>query len=504
MYRIDHMWDGMSPLVRQLGLFLLYGAGGAVLTLVVVAVLYLESREDLHVWHRADLAEEYRVDEPLDSFEAYLELEERLFARLDAEVYERIEPAPDNLINRYARGSLSSPDRWSRNWNRSYEFEADEPSAGVLMLHGMSDSPYSLRALAERLHARGLHVLGLRYPGHGTAPASLTRTSWEDLYGAVELAAVHLRRTVPDKPLYVFGYSTGGPLAVELSLRALEDPALPLPDGLVLFSPAMGITPLAALTPWQARLGRLLGLEKLVWNSIELEYDPFKYRSFPLNAAIQVWRLANHVDGSLAEAADSGRLHRFPPVLSFQSVVDTTIEAQALFDVLYQRLPPRPESPEHALVVYDFNRSTTIEPLLRDDPRRRLEAVLTDTDRSFEFTVVSNQADDSRAVIATTGQRGGSGERICALSALWPAGVYSLSHIAPTFPPDDPLYGGEAASEERISLGNVVLRGESGALRISAAGFLRQSYNPFFDYQFETIRRFMRLEGAASCAPGSD
>jgi hypothetical protein len=209
------------------------------------------------------------------------------------------------------------------------------------------------------------------------------------------------------------------------------------------------------------------------------------------------------VDGSLAAAADAGRLHRFPPVLSFQSVVDTTIDAPALLDVLYRRLPPRPESPEHALLVYDFNRSTTIEPLLSDDPRARLASVLADTERAFEFTVVSNRTDDSRAVIATTGPRGDSGKRICALSALWPAGVYSLSHIAPTFPPDDPLYGGEATSEERISLGNVVLRGEAGALRVSAAGFLRQSFNPFFDYQFETIRRFMRLEGAASCPPDS-
>ena len=41
----------------------------------------------------------------------------------------------------------------------------------VLMLHGMSDSPYSLRHLAEVYRARGFVVLIPRMPGHGTAPS---------------------------------------------------------------------------------------------------------------------------------------------------------------------------------------------------------------------------------------------------------------------------------------------------------------------------------------------
>ena len=128
---------------------------------------------------------------------------------------------------------LADPRKQPRDWNRSFELSTEQPRGAVLLLHGMSDSPYSLRALAERLHAEGLHVVGLRYPGHGTAPASLTRTTWEDMYGAVALAARHLRGALGDKPLYVFGYSTGAPLAVELSLQGLADQTIPLPDGLV-------------------------------------------------------------------------------------------------------------------------------------------------------------------------------------------------------------------------------------------------------------------------------
>lgn len=496
----------MIRVARQLGLFLLYGLLGAALAVLIGALVFLENRADLEVWHRADLPAEFEADSDLGSFSEYLALEEVLFAELEAEVMDQLPPGPGNIINRYARDSMSSPERWDQDWNRSYVLAHPDPVAGVLMLHGMSDSPYSLRALAERLHGAGVQVVGLRYPGHGTAPSSLTRTTWEDMYAAVALAAQHLQETLgPDKPLYVFGYSTGAPLAVELSLQALSAADLPEPDGLVLFSPAMGITALAALTPWQARLGRVLGLEKVGWNSIELEYDPFKYRSFPLNAAVQVWRLASHVDASLASAAEEGRLAQMPPVLSFQSVVDNTIAVPAVVDVLYGRLPRKAAGREHALVVYDFNRSTEIEPLLAQDPRAALDQMLADGSRSYEFTVVSNTAEEARSVVATTGAGPGRAGASCVLNRLWPEGVYSLSHIAPPFPPDDPLYGGALVPEaSHIQLGNVVLRGESGALRISAAGFLRQTFNPFFDYQLGEIGRFMNLGLQAACSPLAD
>ncbi len=498
----------MPPIFRHLGIFLLYGSLGALLMAVTVAVLYLVNRDDLSIWHQAHLEEEYEPDGGVETFQDYLILEEKLFAELEDKVIAEVTPGPANMLNRYARNSFSSPDRWADNWNRSFELTHEAPVAGALLLHGMSDSPYSMRALAERLHAEGLHVVGLRYPGHGTVPGSLTRTSWEDMYGAVELAARYLQASLDGSPFYIFGYSTGGPLAVELSLRALEDESLPLADGLVLFSPAMGITPLATLAPWQARLGRLLGFEKMAWNSIEPEYDPFKYRSFPLNAAVQVWRLAEHVNVGLGAASAEKRLADFPAVLSFQSVVDTTIDAAAVRRVLFERLPAASaaRAQEHELVAYDFNRSTEIEPLLSADPWPILTAVLADRSRQYDFTLVTNSTEESRSVLSRTGGRDGIRDNglevVCSLHGRWPGGVYSLTHIALPFPPDDPLYGGEAPEyPDRITLGNVVLRGESGSLRLPAAGFLRQTYNPFFDDQFERVAGFIGLRPGPSCPP---
>ncbi len=488
-------------LLRQAGLFVLHGTLGALLVLVGIGMWYLQSREDLSVWHYTSLTD-YRADGDTATFADYLDLEAGLRKGLDRLVLDEVPEGGPTDVNRYARGSLSSPANWERDWNFSYEWTSPDPRGGVLLLHGMSDSPYSLHTLAELLADKGFHVLGLRYPGHGTTPGSLTGTRWEDMYGAVRLAARHLAKVLDGRPLFVFGYSTGAPLAVMLSLESIKNDTVPMPDGLILFSPAMGITPLAALAPWQARLGRLFGLEKMAWNSIEPEYDPFKYRSFPVNAAVQVWRLSNQVSGELEVSRVDGTIARLPPILSFQSVVDQTINARALLDVLYRRLPAHDESParSHQLVVYDLNHNAAIEPMLTGDAGPLLESVLADSTRTYEFSVVSNRNAPDAVVHVRTGARGDRPESTCSTDLTWPRGVYSLSHIALPFPPTDALYGGpEAADHPGIHLGNVVLRGESGALKVSPGGLLRQSYNPFFGYQFERIGRFMGFAAPQAC-----
>ena len=137
---------------------LTYGALGAVLVLVTISVIYLNSRADLDVWHRAELDEEFTVHSKVENFADYLALEDRLFKQLDELVYAKVK-SDGSFINRYNRGSLSDPQGWSTNWNHSFELRADDPGAMVLLLHGMSDSPYSLHHLGERLHKAGTHVL---------------------------------------------------------------------------------------------------------------------------------------------------------------------------------------------------------------------------------------------------------------------------------------------------------------------------------------------------------
>ncbi len=186
------MTRAVSGTVRQAVRALLYGVVGGAIVLLVVFVRYLDGRPDLELWHTAELDAEFTADSPIQSFEDDLALEKRLFAQLDERVYDEVEPSERRAISRYSRGSTADPSRWPSNWNRSFERPAASPAAGVLLVHGMSDSPYSMRALAQRLHAEGAWVVGLRVPGHGTAPVGLIDVEWEDMAAAVVLAMRHL------------------------------------------------------------------------------------------------------------------------------------------------------------------------------------------------------------------------------------------------------------------------------------------------------------------------
>ncbi len=223
---------------------------GGIITLLVLAVVYLNHQPDLKIWHTVKLDTEFTVSSPVKNFANYQALEERLFAQLKERVYDRIKPEDQFSINRYYQGSETDPEQWSPNWNRSFELSTDTAVAGVLLLHGMSDSPYSLHNMGTRLHEEGAHVVGLRIPGHGTAPSGLVHVRWQDMVAAVKLAVQHLHNQVGDKPVYIVGYSNGGALALHYTLSVIEDPTLPPIKKLVLISPEIGVTKVAALAVW--------------------------------------------------------------------------------------------------------------------------------------------------------------------------------------------------------------------------------------------------------------
>jgi thioesterase domain-containing protein len=206
---------------------LLYGALGAFLALIFLFVWDLEKRPDLKVWHKVELDAEFTTKSKIKNFQEYLDLEEKLFTQLDEQVYDRIKPEDRTSINRYHKGSMADPDYSSPNWNRTFELTTDSPRAGILVLHGLSDSPYSMRSIGSRLHKAGAWVVGLRVPGHGTAPSGLADVHWEDMAAAVRLTMRHLQDKVGNQPLYIVGYSNGAALAVRYALETLEDKTHP-------------------------------------------------------------------------------------------------------------------------------------------------------------------------------------------------------------------------------------------------------------------------------------
>jgi alpha-beta hydrolase superfamily lysophospholipase len=457
--------------------------GGAIVAAVLIS-FYVNSLPELKVWHDVHLDGEFDRTSPITSFEEYLALEDRLFQELDRRIVERVPPGDRTPVNRYSRGSDSDPARWPHDWNRSFELTVPEPRAGALLLHGMSDSPYSLRHVGSLLHERGAWVVGLRVPGHGTAPSGLTTVTWEDMAAAVRIAVRHLRDRIGDRPLYLVGYSNGAALSVQYALAALDDPALPRVQGLVLFSPMIGVTPAAAFAIWQERLGRALGIDELKYTSITPEYDPFKYGSFAVNAGNQTYRLTKEIRQRIA-AAD---MSAFPPVLALQSAVDSTVSTPDLVSVLMQHLPENGSE----LVLFDINRQTHIEYLLRSDPAGPLRALLASGRQPFVLTVLTNR-DEGSADVVLRQRRPHQREATPRETGMsWPGDVFSLGHIALPFPASDPLYGDGRTPSPGIALGNVALRGEKGALRVTAADMLRIRWNPFFPWVQQRILDFVQ------------
>ncbi len=469
----------------------LYGSVGAVIALVTVYVITLNDRPDLSVWHVADLDEEFTVKSDVSTFEEYLALEDRLFKQLDEKVYQQVKAEKQNQINRFTRNSLSDPNRWPQNWNRSYVMPVDTPRAAILLLHGMSDSPYSLRNLAQTLHSAGAYVLGLRIPGHGTAPSGLIEVTWQDMDAAVRLAVRHLAKNNQGQPIYIVGYSNGAALAVNYALETLEDPELVKVDGLAILSPEIGISKAAALAVWQARLGHLLGLDKLAWNGLLPEYDPYKYGSFAVNAGDVAHRITLQIQNRIKTYAANGQLRNIPPILAFSSIVDATVTAPALIKALFNKLTEG----GHELVMFDINRESSIKPLIKWNSDAMNQAFDANPDREYIFSLVTNLNTGNRSVTVQITKPGDANFTETPLHLGWPTGIYSLAHVALPFPPDDPLYGGlPTEASPGINLGDLALRGERGVLLIPPAEMLRLRWNPFYPYVESRILDFFMLK----------
>jgi alpha-beta hydrolase superfamily lysophospholipase len=336
-----------------------------------------------------------------------------------------------------------------------------------------------MRALGEIFRDQGFYVLALRLPGHGTIPAELGDVHWRDWYAAVVLAVEHVaERAGPDRPIYVGGHSTGGALTTLYCLHSLADPSLPRPARLVLVSPAIGITRTAVLTRVLAGLSFIPYFEKSRWIDVMPEYDPYKYNSFPVNAAKQIFLLTRELRSVLEAEGTKGRLDAMPRVLAFQSLVDATVTTSEVVDGLLLRLPER----GHELVLFDINRGEALQGLITPGLVEDLERIRAAPALPFRLTLVANLAPESREVIAYTREAGTRDTRRTELGLRWPEGILSLGHVALPFPEDDPVYGlaPKRGGGPWYPLGALTVRGEVGTLVVPLGQLARLRSNPFF------------------------
>ena len=117
----------------------------------------------------------------------------------------------------------------------------DGDDVGILLCHGFTGNPSSLRPWAGSLAAAGHTVSLPRLPGHGTTWQEMNKTTWADWYGELDTAFQSLRKR--SRVVIVAGLSMGGALALRLAQEhgAHDGPGTGI-DGLVLVNPAVKMT----------------------------------------------------------------------------------------------------------------------------------------------------------------------------------------------------------------------------------------------------------------------
>ncbi len=187
---------------------------------------------------------------------------------------------------------------------------------GILLIHGLSDSPYFLRAVGKYLAGKGFLVYGLLLPGHGTVPGDLLHVKNDEWIKATHYGMTQLKKNAKD--VYMGGFSTGALLSVHYVLSNNNHDV----KGLFLFAPCFAIyTQLAWLAP-------VIGTFK-DWESIDDDVDYTKYQSFTFNGVTQTYKLVKKVD-SLFEKGNKITV----PVFVAQSIDDRTVSTERTLFVM--------------------------------------------------------------------------------------------------------------------------------------------------------------------------
>lgn len=190
----------------------------------------------------------------------------------------------------------------------------DGGRVGVLLCHGFTGSPGSLRGLATALAEHDVTVRLPLLPGHGTRWQDMAMTRWPDWYAAIERAYAQLRERCD--VVFGVGLSMGAALAVHLAASKPETLA-----GLVLVNPSL--TGDQAVLPAVRVLKRVVPSIPGVSNDIAKPgVDEIAYRKVPLRALDSL--------RDLWQVAESDLPRLSGPVLVYRSRVDNVVGAKSL------------------------------------------------------------------------------------------------------------------------------------------------------------------------------
>jgi carboxylesterase len=157
---------------------------------------------------------------------------------------------------------------------------------GVLLVHGFTGSPASLRPWAEHLIQNNFSIEMPLLPGHGTSWQELNRTTWHQWYAAAQIS--YLKLTKDCKQIFIAGLSMGGVLALRLAQHQSQT------NGLILVNPSIFVkNKLLHLAPL---LGNVIKSVPAVGNDIAKPgVNEFAYNKTPVVAAASMLDLNGDV-----------------------------------------------------------------------------------------------------------------------------------------------------------------------------------------------------------------
>lgn len=194
-----------------------------------------------------------------------------------------------------------------------------KPQQGVLLVHGLLDSAFTLKDIGQALAQDCILVYGLLLPGHGTRPADLLDTTKEQWLSAVQFGVKTLSQSVND--VSVIGFSLGGALATNV---AVDNPQV---KRLILLSPTLQVAypQFAKLATWHRRVAD--------WVDADPNHLAVSYQAIPSQAIAETVELSEQVQSKLATRSLK------QPVLLVFSANDLFIDTQATLNLFARSMP---------------------------------------------------------------------------------------------------------------------------------------------------------------------
>ena len=459
---------------------------GALIFIVILRAWGSRSMPELHPWQTIMIDKELLIANTYNDIDTYLK-DEDAYIRM---MFSKVAVSAGDYNNRFNPKSTIYPLSEEVNLNASFVYDpgVKNTKGVILLLHGLSDSPYHVRDLGTFFKEEGFYVLGLRLPGHGTLPSGLLNVTWQEWVTATVWGAEQLNKVANDRngvPFYMGGFSTGGSLALNYSFNALTNDKLHKPEKLFLFSPAVGVSEMAIFSAWHKSLSWMKYFEKYSWLDILPEYDPAKYNSFTKNAGRQIYLLTMENKDLIKKISDANQKEELPPMIAFQSLVDATVIPEDLIE-MYKTIGTSKDE----LFVFDINRNYKHfmrNEVLLNDPRN---IEFQQSDKPELHMLMNKEEFDSIIGPNACGvyYRGAKGELIDAYpeqTLLWPNEFFAMSHIAVPISPKNKVYGASS------KLNELSVRGERNVLVVASDDLLRIGYNPFFELMEIEIKDFI-------------